>query len=476
MKRVEFFLGVVVLVGSLGLATRQSWAEAAPLFGRVSAVAGQVEYRSAGEGSAALVNEPAATGTGLRTAQDAETELRAPGARIALAPSSTLQILRLDSNILQIAVLDGRVGLHLAAASQTVEIDLPQGGVWLEAPGDYDIFAGDARTPAVVQVFAGKARLGGGLDDSHIVTAADDWFSDWWRSRSDAADLSNPPLPKIAGARALAEAGRWEHDSALGEVWYPSDVAADWTPYRDGAWRFLAPWGWTWIDNAPWGFAPAHYGRWARVGDRWGWAPGDQIAAADYNPAQVAFLGTAGIGLSRPGDIGAMPAVAWFPLAPGETVGDADGDYKNRRFATAVPRADFAAGLPVAIVDDIPERRFAEAPVILASLGIAPGPAVAPKKPVRSAAVPVATAAASPPAAVPSAAAPAEAPRQPFVVALRDAPVRTPVKIVQKPLRLRVAASLVLRTHHLVLQTRHLASALRSPHNRTRFAAARGGA
>ena len=23
-----------------------------------------------------------------------------------------------------------------------------------------------------------------------------------------------------------------------------------------------APWGWTWVDDAPWGFAPFHYGRW----------------------------------------------------------------------------------------------------------------------------------------------------------------------------------------------------------------------
>ncbi len=41
-------------------------------------------------------------------------------------------------------------------------------------------------------------------------------------------------------------------------------MASDWTPFRDGRWAEIAPWGRTWIDNAPWGFAPAHYGRWAR--------------------------------------------------------------------------------------------------------------------------------------------------------------------------------------------------------------------
>ena len=35
-----------------------------------------------------------------------------------------------------------------------------------------------------------------------------------------------------------------------------------WVPYRHGHWA-MSPWGWTWIDDAPWGFAPSHYGRWA---------------------------------------------------------------------------------------------------------------------------------------------------------------------------------------------------------------------
>src|SRR5207253_4294883 len=87
-------------------------------------------------------------------------------------------------------------------------------------------------------------------------------------------------------------------------------------PYRYGHWRWVAPWGWNWIDDMPWGFAPSHYGRWARVNERWGWVPGDRAAAPVYAPALVDFLGTAGVGLSYPDASG--PAVAWFPLAPGE--------------------------------------------------------------------------------------------------------------------------------------------------------------
>jgi hypothetical protein len=456
------------LLGAMGGA---SWADdGTALIGRVSAVAGAAQYRSvAGDWSAAQNNEPVAAGTGLRTAAGAETDIHMPGARVALAPASELQVLRFDGVVLQIALSAGRTGIHLDAGgvAKTVEIDLPQGGVWLTAPGDYDIYAGDGHAPAAVQVFTGVAQLGGGLDDRSVAAASPDWFSDWWRSQGDTADRSDPrPWPQIPGFAALADAGTWKLDPKLGNVWFPSDVAADWAPYRDGAWRYVAPWGWTWIDNAPWGFAPSHFGRWARLDDRWAWVPGERLAVADYRPAIVAFLGTAGIGLSRPGDIGAMPAIAWFPLAPGETIGDADGDYRNRRFATAVPRDAFASGQPVAAaqVSDIPAQRFADAPVILDALSIPPArtASAATKKPLVVAAAADNSAASSD---LP------ETTRQPFFVTLRDAPPRAPARQIVREIRRRVHVAIALHSRAAAST-----SAFHPAHNRQHFAAARRGA
>jgi hypothetical protein len=407
--------------------------------------------------SPALVNEPVAAASGLRTAANAEAEWRSPGARVALAPGSELRVLRLDGAAQQLSLTNGRIGIHLdqTQAAKTVEIDLPRGGVWLDQPGEYDIAAGDANTPPTIRVFGGEARLGGGLDDRSFAVGSDS-FSEWWRSQSDSANLTAPQKwPDITGTAALPSAGRWEHNSKWGDVWFPGDVAVEWAPYRDGVWRYLPPWGWTWIDRAAWGFASSHYGRWVRIDDRWGWVPGGKLQATDYSPAAVAFLGTAGIGLSRPGDIGAAPAVAWFPLAPEETVGDADGAYKNRRFATAVPRAAFTGGLAVAdtMIEDIPKRRFVDAPVILDALSIAPDGAPLEKRtPVRSGSVPPAPA--------------AEGTRQPFVVTLRDAPPRPAPRESHKKVRIAV----------LVPRARPLASAAHSPHNRAHLAAARGGA
>src|SRR5215472_14147187 len=71
------------------------------------------------------------------------------------------------------------------------------------------------------------------------------------------------------------------------------------------------PWGWTLIDDAPWGFAPFHYGRWAMAGGGWVWVPGRMVVGVRpvYAPALVAFVGGGGVGIG---------VAAWFPLGPGE--------------------------------------------------------------------------------------------------------------------------------------------------------------
>jgi uncharacterized protein DUF6600/FecR-like protein len=358
----------------LALAAGSAWADEAAnqLAGRVSAVAGSVQYQSADSPwGDALVNDPAAAGTGLRSTLDAAAELRLPGISVTLAGDSEVRILRLDKDVAQLALTRGRAGFHLeAAAPATVEIDLPHGGVWLSGKGDYDI-ADEPEGPARIEVLAGAVSLGGGLDEKNMVTPAADEMAAHANHEDDNADRGHLAAG-IVGAAALSSGGSWKSDATFGDVWYPNGVAEDWVPYRDGVWRFLPPSGWTWIDNAPWGFITSHYGRWARIDKSWAWVPPPRDKTPEYSPAVVAFLGTAPIGLSCPGNTG--PAVAWFPLAPGETVGDGkDASYKNRAFATAIPRGVFAGGRPAATaLVDLPTQRFADAPVILGPLGIAP--------------------------------------------------------------------------------------------------------
>ncbi len=412
-----------------------------PQVGRVSAADGIIALRQAGgEWADSGINDPVVAGMSVRTAPQGRAVLRIGPETIALAGASEAELAQLDASGTQIVLRRGRVGVHLSGLdpAHSMEIDIPQGGVWLLTPGDYDITAGDEHVPARVAVLDGRARfVGHGVDSaigagsadvlsggetlaSRVEDAAADDFTPWWRDAGGPAD----PLalrhvsPEMTGYEALDGNGSWETVDGYGAVWFPATAAADWAPYRNGHWRWAAPWGWTWIDDMPWAFAPSHYGRWAKIAEtdplapsdpgteRWGWVPGKLVADPVYAPALVAFLGTAGVGLSYPDAAG--PAIAWFPLAPGEAywpsytseldairrinrgavadvaaIGAAvdgeppaavvNGSYRNRPFARVVPRPVFAAGGPVApSLIKLPERRLEVAPLLAGSPQIGP--------------------------------------------------------------------------------------------------------
>jgi hypothetical protein len=70
------------------------------------------------------------------------------------------------------------------------------------------------------------------------------------------------------------------------------------------------------VDDAPWGFAPFHYGRWAWWGGRWCWVPGTYVARPVYAPALVGWVGGPSVSVNI--HIGSGPVVGWVPLAPRE--------------------------------------------------------------------------------------------------------------------------------------------------------------
>ena len=85
----------------------------------------------------------------------------------------------------------------------------------------------------------------------------------------------------------LAPYGNWIDDGTYGRVWQPeaSLVGADFTPYYTGGHWALTEFGWTWVSDWSWGWAPFHYGRWIVVsGYGWCWVPG-----TIWGPAWVAW-------------------------------------------------------------------------------------------------------------------------------------------------------------------------------------------
>jgi hypothetical protein len=109
-----------------------------------------------------------------------------------------------------------------------------------------------------------------------------------------------------------------------------------------GQWALIPPWGWTWIDDAPWGFAPFHYGRWLQVGGRWGWLPlfgaTGRGAYPAYAPALVGFVGL-GAGVAVTEALRSHTA-RWRPLGPGEAYrpwSGASPHYPSQPNRTALP-------------------------------------------------------------------------------------------------------------------------------------------
>src|SRR5581483_4099823 len=146
-----------------------------------------------------------------------------------------------------------------------------------------------------------------------------DSFDRWAQSRDLREDHSVSARyvsRDIPGYDDLDDYGSWSEVPDYGPVWYPTVVYAGWAPYSWGYWSWIGPWGWTWVDYAPWGFAPFHYGRWAFIGGRWGWCPGPYYARPIYGPAFVGFVGGGSFGFSF--GFGYGGGIGWFPLGYGE--------------------------------------------------------------------------------------------------------------------------------------------------------------
>ena len=307
--------------------------------GRVSIVEGALAFYGAGDSdwSSAKVNFPVAENGWFATDPNSRAELRIGSASVSLDTNTQAGFTALNERRMQIALAQGRVDLHLRRLrkGETAEVDIERGGVRLLQSGIYEVESGGPDQPSRVVVFEGAARfVGSGIDTtikagdalvlngtdplaSAVEPAAPDDFTRWCRSHDYQEDRLAAPYhvsPAMTGFEELDSYGQWAAVPEYGDVWYPASVADDWAPYREGHWALVEPWGWTWVDDEPWGFAPFHYGRWARIDDRWGWVPGAFVEEPVYAPALVAFV-------EPPADFAAGdagPAVGWFPLAPGE--------------------------------------------------------------------------------------------------------------------------------------------------------------
>jgi hypothetical protein len=307
---------------------------------RLSDAEGWVSLQPAGveQWTAATVNRPLTTGDRLWSDQNSRAELDIGEAVIRLGSNTGFAFLNLDDRSAQMQLSTGTliVRVREMQTGQTYEIDAPNVAISLQKPGEYRAEVNERGDLTVIRVSQG-AVLAAGADGQQVAIRAQeqvtvsgtsqvaydsggrgapDDFDTWSAARErqfeDAASQEYV-TGEVPGIQDLDDNGQWQETPEYGYVWIPIAVAVGWAPYRYGHWVWVAPWGWTWVDDAHWGFAPFHYGRWAQCGSRWCWVPCPRRVRPVYAPALVAWVGGASLGTSAYGGY-----VGWFPLAPHE--------------------------------------------------------------------------------------------------------------------------------------------------------------
>ena len=316
---------------------------------RLSYTGGSVSFAPAGsdEWANAVVNRPMTTGDKLWTDRGGRAELRVDSYAIRLGEQTGFSFLNLDDRTVQIRLTEGTVNVRVRRIdeSQVLEVDTPNLAFNVLRPGSYRINVNEDGDTTIVNVRDGQGEVtgGGSAYPIHAGQSAtfqgsdqliadvegypgDDDFDRWCGDRDARWDRSTAPRyvsDDVVGYEDLDDYGGWRPVPEYGTVWFPHTTIVGWAPYRYGHWVWVSPWGWTWVDDAPWGFAPFHYGRWVVVGGVWGWvpvAPRPAVVTVGYvrpvyAPALVAWVGGPhfGVGVA----VGGVAAgVAWFPLGP----------------------------------------------------------------------------------------------------------------------------------------------------------------
>ena len=328
-------LCVVVFVGVSAL-----WGDPPARVGRLNYISGTVSYHpeSVEDWAAATLNFPLTIGDSLWTDKDGQAEVHVGTTAVRLAADTEISFLNLDDQAIQIRLSTGSLDIRLRTlgSNEEIEIDTPNASLSLIRAGSYrmDVLqSGDTTATArsgEIEVTVGASVFPLPQQQTVTITGTDspayqiakaappDAWDQWCETRDQkedhiaSAQYVSPDV--LDGVEDLDQYGSWSVDSSLGPVWTPIVTVAGWAPYRFGHWAWVDPWGWTWIDDAPWGFAPFHYGRWTYRGNAWAWVPGAHIGHSVYAPALVTFVGGSGW---RP-DQAPGESIGWFPLGPHE--------------------------------------------------------------------------------------------------------------------------------------------------------------
>jgi len=310
--------------------------------GRIGYVQGSVSFQPGGQGDwlDAQPNRPLTTGDNLWVDRDSRAEIQIGGTSLRLGPETSLTFLDLGDRVTQLRLSMGSLFFRVRhfGGDDAFEVDAPNLAFNVDQSGEFRLDVNQNGDQTVATVWHGEGEITGAGNSYRLLagqqgtfSGADqlnydvegigdsDDFGRWAMSRDQREDRIRSReyvSDEMTGYEDLDDYGQWHDVEGYGNVWTPVGVPGDWAPYRYGYWTYVAPWGWTWVEQEPWGFAPFHYGRWAYLGSNWCWVPGPVAVAPVYSPALVAFVGGGGFSIGV--GIGGGGGIGWFPLAPGE--------------------------------------------------------------------------------------------------------------------------------------------------------------
>lgn len=331
----------------LAASASAAWADPPARAGRIAEVTGNA-WLFDPEAKAwvrLLRNQTVGQGDQMRTDARSRVTVRVGSSTVWLDEESDMEVLQLDDAATVLHMLAGDMALRVRTAetAQETRIQTREGVISPEMEGLFRIDQLDRGSR--LAVLQGRAQFDSNPDapvqrawlregeqaefwwaeSSRIERQplSRDKFSAWFLAQDQAegalawGDDAPYVSPEMTGAEDLNQHGNWEVAAEYGNVWIPARVAVGWEPYRDGRWVWTRQWGWSWVDNAPWGFAPFHYGRWIQHRGRWAWAPGRFEPRPAYSPALVAWVGgpQVSIGVTLGGSR-RPPQSGWVPLAP----------------------------------------------------------------------------------------------------------------------------------------------------------------
>ena len=340
MKSTSLRLCLLVFCLATLASVSALWGDAPNRVGRLNLISGTVTFHpeSVDEWAPATLNYPLTIGDHLWTDQDGQAEVHVGSTAIRLASNTEMSFLNLDDQAIQIRLSTGSLDLRLRQLdpAEEIEVDTPNSSLSLLRAGTYRIDVQQSGDTTVtvrtgeIEVTAGSSVFPLRLQQTAAITGLDspsyqvmgapalDNWDRWCQARDQKEDqvasARYVPRDEMSGVEDLDQYGGWSNDPDYGPVWTPTVLVAGWAPYRFGHWAWVDPWGWTWIDDAPWGFAPFHYGRWAFRSNAWRWVPGAHIGRAVYAPALVTFVG----GGDWHSSLAPGGSVGWFPLGPHE--------------------------------------------------------------------------------------------------------------------------------------------------------------